>query len=115
MENMEHLEFLQNPSVQDIEDLNRNINIIDKPFGLIIDDNHEAIMDIIYKEFNENLIKDTMDCKKRIDSLKREIKLKTDLKIGFLNYYYDLGITNGKYNYDEKLKSFIKGNFVRNK
>jgi ELP3 family radical SAM enzyme/protein acetyltransferase len=101
----------------DIEDIIKNArqlaNNTNKPFGLTLDPKHELIMDAIYENFNTGLINNNDELKLFIKKAKHDIRPKYDLKNGHFNYYYDLGITNKKYKYNDKLKSILKCNLFR--
>ena len=103
--------------VQDIEsivnNLHRKINTADLPLGLIIDQKHEVIMSEIYKAFLNGSITNNKECKEIVETIKRKVKPKQSLKYGHLSYYYDIGINNGIYENNDKLRDILRCNLIR--
>ena len=112
----------QSSSITDIEEtkvvpissnIRQSINTLKIPYDLKYDDNHIIIMDIIYNEYLSGKIINNDNLKQRLDELRKSMKLKVNLKNGHLNYYYDKGIKEGKYNNDSKLHSILKTSLGR--
>lgn len=93
--------------------IRQSINTLKMPYDLKYDDNHVIIMDIIYNEYLSGKIINNDNLKQRLDELRKLMKLKVNLKNRHLNYYYDKGIKEGKYNNDSKLHSILKTSLGR--
>ena len=103
--------------IVDIEDfvtgIKRNTNIANKSFGLVYDQKHEIMMDMIIEQYHIGTIKNSDDLKEYITRFTKEIRPKIYPKYGYFNYYYDQGIKIGKYKNDNVLKSILKCNTMR--